>query len=82
VRDALAYGVKVTGSTVHFVDEGVDTGQIIAQEPVKVLEGEDEAELHERIKQVERTLIVNVLNSATVVMGADNNSGKVSFAYE
>lgn len=82
VRDALAYGVKVTGSTVHFVDEGVDTGQIIAQEPVKVLEGEDEAALHERIKQVERKLIVNVLNSATVVMGADNNPGKVSFTNE
>lgn len=82
VRDALAYGVKITGSTVHFVDAGVDTGQIIAQEPVKVRTGEGEAELHERIKQVERKLIVNVLNSATVVMGADNNPRKVSFTNE
>lgn len=61
VRDALAYGVKVTGSTVHFVDAGVDTGPIIAQKPVEVVDGEDEAELHERIKKVERRLIVSVL---------------------
>lgn len=73
VRDALAYGVKVTGSTVHYVDEGVDTGPIIAQEPVRVHEGDTESELHERIKQVERKLIVSVLNSAAVVMGAENN---------
>lgn len=78
VRDALAYGVKVTGSTVHYVDEGVDTGPIIAQEPVRILPGESEADLHERIKQVERKLIVTVLDSATVVMGA-GTSRKVQF---
>lgn len=77
VRDALAYGVKVTGSTVHFVDAGVDTGEIIAQEPVRVLPGDSEAELHERIKKVERKLIVEVLNTATVVMGADNTTATV-----
>lgn len=82
VRDALAYGVKVTGSTVHFVDAGVDTGPIIAQEPVKVLEGDDEATLHERIKQVERELIVNVLNSASVVMEAGTNKGEVQFTHD
>ena len=75
--DALAYGVKVTGSTVHFVDAGVDTGPIIAQEPVAIMPGESESDLHERIKQVERKLIVNVLNSATV---AADNQGEVDFA--
>lgn len=66
VRDALAYGVKVTGSTVHFVDAGVDTGRIIAQRPVMVERGDDEASLHERIKVVERKLIVEVLRAARV----------------
>lgn len=66
VRDALAYGVKVTGSTVHFVDAGVDTGRIIAQRPVMVERGDDEASLHERIKAVERKLIVEVLRAARV----------------
>lgn len=80
VRDALAYGVKVTGPTVHFVDEGVDTGPIIAQEPVKVMPGESEADLHERIKQVERQLIVTVLNSATLGHGSGGNQqGEVNF---
>ncbi|MCQ9348435.1 phosphoribosylglycinamide formyltransferase [Corynebacterium phoceense] len=66
VRDALAYGVKVTGSTVHFVDAGVDTGRIIAQRPVMVERGDDEASLHERIKVIERKLIVEVLRAARV----------------
>lgn len=61
VADALALGVKVTGSTVHFVDAGVDTGPIIAQEPVPVEPGDDEALLHERIKVVERRLLVDVV---------------------
>jgi phosphoribosylglycinamide formyltransferase-1 len=60
-RDALAYGVKVTGCTIFFVDGGVDTGPIIEQATVPVLEGDDEATLHERIKSVERTLIVDVV---------------------
>lgn len=64
VRDALEYGVKVTGSTVHFVDAGVDTGSIIAQRPVAVRTDDDEASLHERIKKVERELIVDVLRAA------------------
>lgn len=75
VRDALAYGVKVTGSTVHFVDAGVDTGPIIAQRPVPVEPGDDEATLHERIKKVERENIVSVLRSAHV----DRETRKVSF---
>lgn len=64
VRDALAYGVKVTGCTVHFVDDGVDTGPIIAQGVVEVRDEdyEDEgAALHERIKDVERRLLVDVV---------------------
>lgn len=64
VRDALAYGVKVTGSTVHFVDAGVDTGEIIAQEAVPVAADDTEDSLHEKIKVVERGLIVSVLRSA------------------
>ena len=58
VRDALAAGVTVTGTTVHWVDAGVDTGPIITQMQVPVLSGDDEATLHERIKKVERGLIV------------------------
>lgn len=61
VADALAMGVKVTGSTVHFVDAGVDTGPIIAQEAVVVETDDDEARLHERIKVVERRLLVDVV---------------------
>ena len=59
VRDALAYGVKVTGCTVMVVDEGVDTGPILAQATVAVEPDDDEATLHERIKAVERTLLVD-----------------------
>ncbi|MEV2219121.1 phosphoribosylglycinamide formyltransferase [Nocardia vinacea] len=61
VRDALAYGVKVTGSTVHLVDSGIDTGPILAQEAVPVLDDDDEATLHERIKVVERRLLAEVV---------------------
>ena len=56
VRDALAYGVKVTGCTVHVATEQVDHGPILAQEAVEVLPGDDEGSLHERIKAVERRL--------------------------
>jgi phosphoribosylglycinamide formyltransferase-1 len=61
VRDALAYGVQITGCTIHLVDAGVDTGPIIAQSAVPVLRGDDEATLHERIKHVERDLLVQVV---------------------
>jgi phosphoribosylglycinamide formyltransferase-1 len=53
VRDALAWGVKMTGATVHFVDDEVDHGPIVLQEAVPVLEGDDEASLHARIQQAE-----------------------------
>ena len=61
VRDALAYGVAVTGCTVHWVDAGVDTGPVLAQAAVSVEPDDDEDTLHERIKAVERPLLVDVV---------------------
>ncbi len=61
VPEALAYGVRVTGTTVHLVDSGVDTGPILAQHVVEVLDDDTEETLHERIKVVERRLLVDVL---------------------
>jgi phosphoribosylglycinamide formyltransferase-1 len=63
VAEALAYGVKVTGCSVHLVDAGTDTGPILAQQAVPVLDDDDEATLHERIKVVERRLLVDVLEA-------------------
>jgi phosphoribosylglycinamide formyltransferase-1 len=63
VAEALAYGVKVTGCTVHLVDAGTDTGPILAQQPVPVFDDDDESTLHERIKVVERRLLVDVLEA-------------------
>ena len=66
VSDALAAGVKKTGVSVHVVDQGVDTGPIIAQAEVDVVQGDNEATLHERIKVIERDLLVDtVLSIAT-----------------
>jgi phosphoribosylglycinamide formyltransferase-1 len=61
VRDALAYGVKVTGCTVFLVDEGVDAGPVLAQAAVAVDDDDDEATLHERIKIAERALLVDTV---------------------
>ena len=61
VRATLKYGVKITGASVFFVDAGVDTGPIIAQAPVAVHDGDDEEALHERIKSVERPLLVETV---------------------
>jgi phosphoribosylglycinamide formyltransferase-1 len=63
VRDALAYGVKVTGCTVMIADAGVDTGPILAQAPVAVLPDDTEETLHERIKVEERRLLIATLGS-------------------
>ncbi|WP_018729209.1 phosphoribosylglycinamide formyltransferase [Salinispora oceanensis] len=57
-RDALAYGVKITGATLFFVDAGTDTGPIVAQVAVPVRDGDDEQTLTERIKEAERRQLV------------------------
>jgi phosphoribosylglycinamide formyltransferase 1 len=59
--EAIAYGVKVTGCTLFVVDGGVDTGPIVAQESVPVLEGDDAESLHERIKVTERAMLVSAV---------------------
>ena len=64
VADALAWGVKVTGATVHFAYEQVDQGPIVLQEPVPVLPADDQAALHERIKLVERRLFPEAVRLA------------------
>jgi phosphoribosylglycinamide formyltransferase-1 len=58
VRDALRYGVKVTGCTIFVVESGVDDGPVVAQRCVPVHDDDDEASLHERIKVAERALLV------------------------
>jgi phosphoribosylglycinamide formyltransferase-1 len=63
VRDALAYGVKMTGCTIFVVDAGVDTGPILDQVAVPVLPGDDEASLHERIKVQERQLLIDTVRT-------------------
>lgn len=61
VRDALAHGVKITGATCHYVDDGVDTGAIIDQRAVRIEDDDTEATLHERIKVEERAMLVDVV---------------------
>jgi phosphoribosylglycinamide formyltransferase 1 len=78
VADALAYGVRVTGCTVHLVDAGIDTGPILAQEAIPVLDGDDECALHERIKVVERRLLVDVL-AAMATRGVTWTGRKADF---
>jgi len=72
-KQALEYGVKVTGCTVHFVDQGIDTGPIIAQQTVPVFDSDTPATLHERIQQAERALypatIAAVLRGEFLVQG-------------
>lgn len=67
VRDALNAGAKVTGVTIHVVDEGVDTGPQIAQREVEISAEDDEATLHEKIKVVERELLVQVVSDFAAV---------------
>lgn len=61
VRDALAAGASETGVTVHIIDEGVDTGPVLRQQALSILANESEIELHERIKQIERPLLVETV---------------------
>jgi phosphoribosylglycinamide formyltransferase-1 len=72
VRDALAHGVKVTGCTAHWVDAGVDTGPIIDQRCVRIEAGDTEESLHERIKVVERDMLVEVV----AALGREHASGE------
>lgn len=69
VRDALSANVTTTGCTIHFVDAGVDTGPIIAQESIEVQPGESEEHLHERIKVVERELLPRTINTVLADRG-------------
>ena len=69
VRDALAANVTTTGCTIHFVDAGVDTGPIIAQQSIEVQPGESEEHLHERIKVVERELLPRTINTVLADRG-------------
>lgn len=63
VRDAFEYGVKVAGTTLHLVDTGVDTGQILDQRVVRIRPDDDVDSLHQRIKVEERTMILDALNA-------------------
>ena len=77
VRDTLAYGVKVTGCTVHLVDSGVDTGPVLAQGTVPVEPHDDETSLHDRIKTVERSLLVGTV-AALAIHGCTVTGRKAS----
>lgn len=68
VRDALAAGAAETGVSVHVIDEGVDTGPVLRQARVEILPGESEEDLHERIKQLERPLLVETVRD--IALGA------------
>lgn len=74
VRDALSYGVKVTGCTLFFVDEGVDSGPVIVQEAVPVRPDDDEGSLTERIKQRERAMLVRTV--AAMMSGGWSVAGR------
>lgn len=76
VRDALAHGVKVTGVTVHLVDEEVDHGPILAQVAIDVRPGDDEDAVHERIKAIEHTLVPSIVSA--LCRGAVRLDGRVA----
>jgi phosphoribosylglycinamide formyltransferase-1 len=62
VRDALSAGASTTGATVHIVDAGVDTGPVLAQREIEIPSGISESDLHEQIKTIERSMIVEVVS--------------------
>jgi phosphoribosylglycinamide formyltransferase-1 len=76
VADALEHGVTVTGVTIHLVDAGMDTGPIVAQRAVPVRPADDEESLHERIKVVERDLVVRTVHRV-LTRGAQTNNREV-----
>jgi phosphoribosylglycinamide formyltransferase-1 len=73
VRDALQAGASETGTTIHWVDAGLDTGEIIAQERLDIHSNDTEESLHERIKILERGLIVATI--ASILAAQENNNG-------
>jgi phosphoribosylglycinamide formyltransferase-1 len=73
VRDALTAGATQTGTTVHWVDAGLDTGEIIAQERLDILDSDTEESLHERIKILERGLIVATI--AQILSNLEKTNG-------
>ncbi|HXG46487.1 MAG TPA: phosphoribosylglycinamide formyltransferase [Methylomirabilota bacterium] len=75
-KQALDYGVKITGCTVHFVDQGIDSGPIIAQETVAVLPGDTPDTLHERIQMAERRLYPTVI--AALAQGRIRVAGRTT----
>ncbi len=75
-KQALDYGVKVTGCTVHLVDQGIDTGPILAQRAVEVLDGDTASSLHERIQKAERELYPAVV--ASLARGEIHARGRVT----
>ena len=72
VRDALAAGATETGTTIHWVDAGVDTGEVIAQEKLAIEAGDTEESLHERIKILERGLIVATIKKLLPTLESAN----------
>ncbi|MDO4915592.1 phosphoribosylglycinamide formyltransferase [Corynebacterium sp.] len=78
VADAVAYGAKITGSTIHLVDSGVDTGPILDQEAVPIHDGDTPDTVHRRIKTVERRLLVSTLD-AIARRGYISDGRKASF---
>ena len=76
-KQALDHGVKVTGCTVHYVDQGIDSGPILAQETVSVLNDDTPATLHERIQQAERRLYPRVV--AALAEGRVTVKGRQTF---
>jgi phosphoribosylglycinamide formyltransferase-1 len=73
VRDALAAGATESGTTIHWVDAGLDTGEIIAQERLDILDADTEESLHERIKILERGLIVATI--AQILSNLEKTNG-------
>jgi phosphoribosylglycinamide formyltransferase-1 len=76
VRDALSAGASKTGATVHIVDSGVDTGPVLAQREISIPAGISESDLHEQIKTIERSLIVEIVSE--IAEGKLNLSERVS----
>lgn len=66
VRDALAAGARETGVTIHIVDEGVDTGPVLAQQTVTIFPADDEQTLHERIKLIEHKMLVETVRDLAI----------------